>query len=174
MTNRERFETLRTGIIAGAAGGLAEIAWVTLYAGLSGIDPAVVARSVTTTAGMRALLPAHPAALGIVVHMLLAATLGVVLTLSWRTLTANRRVADNPFPFMLAALAGVWAINFFVVLPIVGPAFVHLLPYTVSLTSKLLFGLATAEVVRNQALFFRRLIPHSRIENRDPGKTSWT
>jgi hypothetical protein len=53
----------------------------------------------------------------------------------------------------LAALAGVWATNFFVVLPIVGAAFIHLVPYAISLSSKLLFGAAAAEVVRNQALF---------------------
>ena len=52
---------------------------------------------------------------------------------------------------MLTALAGVWAINFFVVLPIVSPAFVHVVPYAVSLTSKLLFGVAAAAVLRWQA-----------------------
>jgi hypothetical protein len=148
MTNTGRLETLRTGVIAGAAGGLAEIAWVALYADLTGIDPAVVARGVTTTAGLSALLPEHPATLGIGVHMVLAAMLGIALTLAWRARSANRPARGNPFPFMLAALAGVWAINFLVVLPTVGPAFAHLLPYTVSLTSKLLFGAAVAEVLR--------------------------
>ena len=57
---------------------------------------------------------------------------------------------------MLAALAGVWAVNFFVVLPIVSPAFVHIVPYAVSLTSKLLFGVAAAEVVRDDAIFAAR------------------
>ncbi len=150
MTNTERLETLCTGAIAGTAGGLAEIAWVTLYAGLTGLDPTVMARSVTTAAGVSALLPAYPATLGIGVHMLLAATLGVALTLAWRTLSARRAGKANPYAFMLTALAGVWAMNFFVVLPIVGPSFVHLLPYAVSLTSKLLFGAAAAEVVRNR------------------------
>jgi hypothetical protein len=59
---------------------------------------------------------------------------------------------------MLAALAAVWTINFFVVPPIIGTGFAHLLPYAVSLTSKLLFGAAAAEVVRNRA-FFRAPIP---------------
>jgi hypothetical protein len=40
----------------------------------------------------------------------------------------------------------VWAVNFFVVLPQVNPAFVHLPPYGVTLISKLLFGLAAARV----------------------------
>ena len=46
---------------------------------------------------------------------------------------------------MLAALVSVWAVNFFVVLPTISPAFVHLAPYSVSLMSKVLFGLAAAE-----------------------------
>ncbi len=54
---------------------------------------------------------------------------------------------------MRAGLVGVWAVNFFVVLPIVSPDFVHIVPYAVSLTSKLLFGVAAAEVVRNEVLF---------------------
>jgi len=47
-------------------------------------------------------------------------------------------------------LAGVCAINFFVVLPIVSPAVVHMVPDAVSLTSKLLFGVAAAEALRRQ------------------------
>lgn len=151
MTNAERLETLCTGVIAGAAGGLAEIAWVTLYAGMTGGDPTIVARSVTTAAGVSALLPAYPASVGIGVHMLLATMLGVVLTFAWRTVSASRLVSGNPFPFMLAALAGVWAINFFLVLPLVSPEFVHVVPYVISLTSKSLFGVAAAAVVRIQA-----------------------
>jgi hypothetical protein len=143
-------DTVRCGVIAGAAGGLAEIAWVTLYAGATGANPAILARGVTTAAGVSAMLPAAPLASGIAVHMTLAVMLGVVLTVVWRTLTSYRSAPANPFPFMLAALVGVWAINFFLVLPIVSPAFVYLLPYPVSLISKMLFGLAAAEALRRQ------------------------
>jgi len=155
LTNTRRLDIIRTGVFAGAAGGLAEIAWVSLYAAVTGADPAVLARGVTTAAGVSALLPASPVALGIGVHMALAVMLGVVLTLGWRSLSANRGLA-NPYPFMLAALAGIWAVNFFVVLPLVSPTFVHLVPYAVGLTSKLLFGMATAEIVRDEAMFAAR------------------
>jgi hypothetical protein len=50
--------------------------------------------------------------------------------------------------FSAAALAIVWGFNFFVLLPLISPDFVHLVPYPVSLASKLLFGLAAAEVLR--------------------------
>ncbi len=153
MTNMRELETLASGVVAGAAGGLAEIAWVTLYAGIAGTDATALARGVTTAAGVSALLPAAcSVTLGLSVHMILAATLGVALTFAWQALSAKHGLR-NPYPFMLLALAGVWAMNFFVVLPIVSPAFVHMVPYAISLTSKLLFGLAAAEVVRTWTRF---------------------
>ena len=143
-----QLEFLQQGVIAGASGGLAEIAWVTLYAGATGGDPAVLARGVTSAAGVGALLPQSPVALGITVHMTLAVSLGVALAYAWRSLRTHKFTATGPYPFMLTALAGVWATNFFVILPIVSPAFVHMVPYAISLTSKLLFGLAAAAALQ--------------------------
>ena len=144
-------ETIRQGAIAGAAVGLAEMAWVTLYAAATGANPAALARGVTTAAGMNTLLPADPIALGVTVHMGIAVTLGIVLAFAWRALSSGRAQTISPFPFTVAALASVWAINFFVVLPIVSPAFIQLVPYSVSLISKLLFGVAAAGVFRQLA-----------------------
>lgn len=141
-------ETISSGIMAGAAGGLAEIAWVTLYAGATGGNAALLARGVTSAAGVGALLPQSPIALGIAVHMSLAVALGVALAYAWQMLRTYKIAAATPYPFTLAALAGIWAINFFVILPVVSPAFVHMVPYAVSLTSKLLFGLAAAAALQ--------------------------
>lgn len=59
---------------------------------------------------------------------------------------------------MLLALTIVWGINFFVVLPLLSPyfvdlnrSFVELIPYPASLTSKLMFGLTAAVVLRGKA-----------------------
>ena len=66
-----------------------------------------------------------------------------------RTLRTHRfAAASGPYPLMLAALGGVWATNFFVILPMVSPAFVHMVSYAVSLTSRLLFGLAAAAALQ--------------------------
>lgn len=143
-------ETTRYGVVAGVAGGLAEIAWVTLYAGATGADPATLARAVTTAAGVSALFPVAPVAMGVAVHMSLAVMLGIALSFGWRALSSHRTGIASPFPFMLAALVGVWVVNFFVVLPGLSPAFIHLVPYSVSLVSKVLFGLAAAEAFRRQ------------------------
>ena len=140
---------IRQGLLAGVAGGLAEVASVSLYAAVNGGDAALLARGVTTAAGVDALLPAAPATVGVAVHMALAVALGIAAMAAWRTWSRAFAVS-NPFPFFMAALAGVWAFNFFVVLPVVSPAFIGLVPYGVSLASKLLFGAAAAEVVRRQ------------------------
>jgi hypothetical protein len=148
MTNKQRLAIMRTGVFAGAAGGLAEIAWVSLYAAMSGADPAILARGVTTAAGLSALFPTSLVAIGIEVHMVLAVMLGVALAFGSQAL-ATKRDLTNPYPLMLGTLTGIWAVNFFVLLPLVSPGFVHLVPYVISLTSKLLFGMAVAEVIRN-------------------------
>ena len=105
MTTTPRPEIFRTGAFAGAAGGLAEVAWVTLYAGVTGGDPAVLARGVTTAAGVSALLPASPVIVGIAAHMTLAVTLGIALAFVWSALRERQPSVTNPYPFMLAALA---------------------------------------------------------------------
>lgn len=147
---RTLLETTRHGVVAGVAGGLAEIAWVTLYALATGADPATLARGVTTAAGVSALFPTASVAVGVTIHMVLAVTLGIALSFGWRALSSHRKLIAGPLPFMLTALAGVWAINFFVLLPGISPTFIHLVPYPVSLMSKALFALAAAEAFRRQ------------------------
>lgn len=142
--------TLRYGAMAGLAGGLAEVVWVSLYAGLAGADAAMVARGVTTAVGLNALLPNATVLTGVAVHMLLALGLGVALAFAWRKLSSTLAIA--PYAFGAAALAMVWGFNFFVALPLISPDFITMLPYSVSLASKLLFGLAAAEVLRRASL----------------------
>lgn len=137
--------TIVTGVVAGAAGGLAEIAWVGLYAAISGGNAALIAQGVTTAAGVDALFPGAAAGAGVVVHMILALALGVVLAVAARASGRNVRA------FSLVALVAVWVVNFFVILPLVSPAFTHLMPYAVSLTSKLLFGAAAGQILAMQA-----------------------
>lgn len=137
------------GMLAGLAGGAIEIGWIALYQNLTGHDAAVVARGVT-----QSLLPgvaSAPAAvpLGLAIHMGLAIALGLVIAVALPRL-APRLVGTALEPVaVVAALIGVWAMNFFVVLPAINPAFVTLVPYGASLTSKVLFGFAAAFVFRS-------------------------
>ena len=161
MTARPGFnEIIKRGLLAGAAGGLAEIVWVSLYATMTGGNAATLARGVTTAAGVTALLSATPVSVGIAVHMALALALGIALVGVWQTLA--RRDTVSLYGFMLAALTAVWAMNFFIVLPIVSPQFIALVPYSVSLISKLLFGLAAAETLRRSTAPQATMLPARR------------
>jgi len=147
MGGRGIAETIKRGILAGAAGGVAEIAWVSVYAAVTGGDAAILARGVTTAVGVTAMLPAASVAMGVAVHMVLAMLLGVAVACLWQV-RVRRQGVSGAYAIVLAALAAVWAANFFVLLPVISPAFVHGVPYAVSLASKLLFGLAAAETLR--------------------------
>lgn len=128
------------GALAGLAGGCAEIAWIVLYTGLSGGEAAGVARGVTGSffPALAAALPAVP--LGIAIHMLLAILLGIAIAILLRSAFPRLRGTAFEPVAVIALLVGVWAINFFVVLPALNPAFVSLVPYGASLISKVLFG----------------------------------
>ena len=87
-----------------------EIAWVTFYAGVTGSDPAVLARGVASAAGVSALLPSSPVMLGIIVHKSLAVTVGLLLAFAWRELCEQWRSLKNPYPFVRGPLASIWAL----------------------------------------------------------------
>jgi len=142
--------TIRSGVVAGAAGGVAEVLWISIYAAATGANAATLARGVTTAAGASTLLPVAPVVFGIMIHMTLAVALGIALAFAWRALSAFWLERAGLYAFVLAVLASVWAINFFIVLPLISPDFVLLIPYPVSLLSKLLFGVAAAAVLRHQ------------------------
>ena len=137
-------DILRTGLCIGLAGGLAEIVVVWLYSVATGGDAALLARAVAAAVG----LSGASAATGVAVHMALAGMIGVGLAAVLRVVAGKGAPDRVVFPFMLGSLAAVWAVNFFVLLPAISPGFVHLLPYALTLASKLAFGLAAAAAVR--------------------------
>jgi hypothetical protein len=139
---------LRIGVLAGLAGGAAEVAWVTGYTTITGASGAAVARGVTA-----AFLPGLSAStiavgLGIGLHMVLAVGLGLAVASAFSAPTL-RRVGDwSRSTLIVLTLGIVWAFNFLVALPVLEPGFVTLLPLAATLASKLLFGVATALTFR--------------------------
>jgi hypothetical protein len=133
-------ELLRDGVKTGLAGGLAEVLVVALYSAASNTSLARVGGQIAAAVH----LDGNSALTGLWVHLALSAGLGIVLMFAWNLL---RAISSRPATLYLAAsltLAAIWAINFFVVLPLLSPAFVTLLPYAVTLLSKLMFGLTAA------------------------------
>jgi hypothetical protein len=152
------YQTGLLGGVAGAAGGVAEILWVVFYGAVVGNDTAEVARSITAV--VNAALPiSHlidaPVASGLAIHMLAAVVLGIALAFIWSAQWLRKFAVGNEFTLLPAVLAIIWAFNFFVILPLISPyfadlhrSFTEILPYPVSLFSKLLFGLAAAAVLK--------------------------
>lgn len=138
-------------MLAGLAGGGAEIGWIALYAQFSNGQADSVARGV---AGMFfPTLAAAPYAvgLGIALHMMLATLLGIGVTLALRMLRPQWRGTAREALAVVAVLAAVWVVNFLLLGPRWSPQFVGLVPYAVSLCSKLLFGIAAAAVLHLNA-----------------------
>lgn len=128
-------------LLAGLVGGLAEVVWVSLYAAFTPADSAAVAREITETVFGEAAGGAYAPVLGLGMHMVLAIALAAVFTVVlWRW--AARAGSAGIMGASLATLAAIWAMNFFVVLPAANPAFVDLMPLSVTFTSKMLFGAA--------------------------------
>jgi hypothetical protein len=136
---------LTIGVLAGLAGGAAEIAWISLYATVTGSDAAAVARAVTDTVGIGAT---SPAVAGVAVHMAIATMLGMVVAAA---LAPMRLRGAGLYAALTGALAVVWAVNFLIVLPLVNPAFVGIVPMAVSFVSKLMFGMAAAACLQLSA-----------------------
>ena len=136
------------GIFAGASGGAIEIAWIAFYQSLTGHDGATIARGVTQSTISE--LAAAPSAvlIGLAIHMVLSLALGLAICIMMRhVLRAYVSAVLEPVA-VVSVLVGVWAVNFFVILPVINPEFVTLVPYGVSLVSKVLFGFAAALALR--------------------------
>ncbi len=110
---------LRTGVLLGLAGGLAEVAVVSSYEAVTGGNVSDVSTGISNAFG----LVGAPASQGLALHMLLAVGLGIGLVAGLRAAPGWAR-AYGAVPFMLSSLAAVWAINFLIVLPVVSPGFV--------------------------------------------------
>jgi hypothetical protein len=139
-----RVDIWPVGAIAGLLGGVAEIGWIALYQGVAGHESLAVARGVTQS--LIPQLAATPAAapLGIAFHMTLAVLLGTAIAFfAGKFLPQIVGTRWEPV-IVVGMLVGVWAMNFFVILPAINPGFVALVPYGVSFVSKVLFGFAAA------------------------------
>ena len=133
---------LQTILVAGVVGGLAEVLWVALYSTLTLVNAQEVARQVTASIVPSAAEFSFAPALGIAIHLALSFLVALVFALVVGVPFARRYGLAGRLSLGLAALATVWAINFFLILPVLNPAFITLMPYAATLVSKLLFGVA--------------------------------
>jgi len=150
MNSNSQNESGRPGfliLLAGIGGGLAEILWVMVYRAFTPASGMEVARAVTASLFPRLAAGASGFWLGIAIHMALATALGYAFAHAiWKPWARAR----GPLATLAAAalvLATIWTLNFFVVLPALNPAFIALMPYSVSFASKMLFAVAMGGVL---------------------------
>jgi hypothetical protein len=134
-------------ITAGLAGGLIEITWISLYSLYSPVNATEVARQISVS-----IIPAtadfyFAPMLGVFAHLLLSVGLACVFAATALLPFLRRYGRRGIFLGSLATLAVVWKINFFTVLPMINPSFTSMMPFYVTLLSKLLFGTAMAWVL---------------------------
>ncbi len=130
-----------TIILAGLCGGMAEIVWITIYSTVMPISGMEVARQITASVLPSLADTSAAAPIGIAVHLLLSFLLaGVFAIVVWLPFSRKLQFA-RAMLIAVAALSGVWVVNFFVILPVINPVFVDLMPYAASLFSKTLFGI---------------------------------
>ena len=138
---------LNTVLLAGLCGGLAEIGWIALYSSLSSANGAEIAGEVAKTVFSSASNAPWAPCAGVTIHLLLSLALGLGFALVLRTCSASPPAAQTVWTAALLTLTGIWAANFLLILPAINPAFVALVPYSVSLVSKILFAIAMAGVM---------------------------
>jgi len=136
-------------LLAGLAGGTAEIAWILGYGAVAQADSAEVARQIGATIYPGARAGSALASLGVAAHLALSLLLAAGWVLAvWRPL-ATRVGPVGVFASAIVLMIGVWALNFLVVLPRLNPLFVALLPALITLLSKIFFGLAMAATAQS-------------------------
>lgn len=140
-------KTLLSGLVAGLAGGITEVAWIAAYEHATGGGAAAMARAVTETV-FPTLTTDIAVPLGITIHMGLAIVLGLAIAVLVRSLLPRQAGTIFEPAVVVGLLVVVWIANFFVILPIINPSFVSLVPLGASLTSKILFGCAAAIVLQ--------------------------
>jgi hypothetical protein len=133
------------GILAGLAGATAEVLWILVFAACSDSSAVEIARAVARAASGGSL---DSVLAGVAIHMALGGALGLLLAWGWRTLPIPAGETSR-LALTIVALAVVWKVNFFVVLPLVSPWFIGLMPLVVTLASKVLFGIAAGLVLRH-------------------------
>ncbi len=139
---------LAGGAIAGLAGGAAEVAYMGVYSYAEGISPSAILKLITSTffAPGFALGQWGPFA-GLLIHFGLSLAIGVLFGLF-----VHLALPRLTFPKLLAlgvvCLGAIWAMNFYVILPVYNAAFVKLIRPEAALLSKLSFGVVLAFVMR--------------------------
>lgn len=134
--------TLHQILATGVAGGVAEILWISGISLVLALNASDVAREVTASVVPQWREAGYAVVFGIVIHMVLSIVLSSVYLLTLGRWAARRFSLFGQLLTGVAALVSIWAVNFFILLPLMNPAFSDHLSYGVTLMSKVLFAVS--------------------------------
>ncbi|UCC55395.1 MAG: hypothetical protein JSU75_08445 [Gammaproteobacteria bacterium] len=147
-TEKSRFSISMTHVLlAGLAGGLAEVLWVLAWSAVTPLQAATVAREVTHTLFPALAETPVAAEIGLIIHLAISLAIGLVFMRVLGKRLAHHYGGAGILAGSVALLTLIWTVNFLVVLPALNPVFVTLMPSAVTLGSKTLFGIAMAAVL---------------------------
>lgn len=147
VSKRSHPNLTQRALLAGLAGGLAEMLWIGLYTSISSSRALVIASEISRTVMPAVDNPILQPVLGVAIHILISVALALVFAwVIFRPFLLQRQ-GGVLLVSAVATLFTIWLINFFIILPLLNPGFVALLPYSVSLASKLLYGIVIALVL---------------------------
>ena len=158
---QRKISTTGTIFLAGIAGGTVEVVWVMLFCLVMPLQSSVVAEGIAQSflpqiTGLSALTA------GLIIHFVLAVLVAGMVVMGPLRLLGEGMNTRSAIVVSTISLAAIWTVNFFVILPLVNADFVALMPYTVTLVSKLGFGVAMGWVfgaratVSNGRAIYRR------------------
>ncbi len=148
FTEKNRFNlSIKRILLAGLAGGLAEVLWVMVWSAVTPLQATTVATEVTRTVFPVMAETSAAAEIGLIIHLAISLAIGVLFMWSFGKYLAQNYGGTGILAGSVALLTLIWTVNFLVVLPVLNPVFVTLMPSAVTLGSKTLFGLAMAAVL---------------------------
>ena len=127
-------------ILAGLAGGIMEVLWVSLYSSFSSVSVTEVGRQVTASLFPFIIDTSIAPVLVLGIHLLLSLILALLFVVIVLKPAFTRFGKPGIMMSSLITLVLVWKINFFIVLPVINPSFISLMPLLITFLSKLLFG----------------------------------
>ncbi|MCK4705803.1 MAG: hypothetical protein KAT90_10000 [Gammaproteobacteria bacterium] len=134
--------------MAGFLGGLAEVIWVGLYSLTTNVQISDIGSAITATLYPPGIEFYLAPVLGLIIHMALSVLLAFGFgSLLWPMVERKFHYKAAAMVASIVTLSIVWKVNFFLLLPMWNPDFIGLLPLSVTLTSKLLFGLTMGSVL---------------------------
>jgi hypothetical protein len=135
---------VRQILLAGMAGGVAEIVWFMAIGLLLSLNVHDVAAGITSSISPGWGSSPYAAFTGILIHLFLSVLLAAAYIATLGRWSISRFGLSGQLLIGMSALALVWAINYLVILPVVNPSFIELSTYGLSLPSKVLFGISMA------------------------------